>query len=113
MNNLHGMPAVFAGICAGIAHAAIDEDGKQCGMQLAAVAISFVIAVLGGVVTGVAIRPFNRPQEELYSDDPEWMVPDLELLEMNGNNNNKVFTDVVLDNMADGWTDSRARCKSH
>jgi ammonium transporter Rh len=91
VHNLHGMPAVFAGLAGAIAAAAISkplkgtygkvDDGKrslgeQAGYQFAGVCVSFAIAVIGGLITGAIIKPFNRPYEDLYNDEPEWLIPE-------------------------------------
>lgn len=97
VHNLHGMPAVFAGICGAIAAATIKEtkiygavkDGsrtlvQQGGFQFAAVCVSFAIAVVGGLITGLLIKCLNRPDEDLYNDDPEWLIPELHGEDMTG-----------------------------
>jgi len=91
VHNLHGMPAVFSGICSAIAAASIDSNllsglyGKvpysrslstQAGFQVAGVCVSFAIAIVGGIITGLLIKPFNKDVEYLYADEAEWLVPD-------------------------------------
>ena len=60
VNNLHGMPGIFGGIAGAIAAAHADADkyveGRtakaQAGYQIAGLAVSLAIAVIGGIVTG-------------------------------------------------------------
>jgi len=111
VHNLHGMPAVLAGICASIAAASISgtsglyktgrSNSKQAGFQFAGVLVSFAIAVVGGLITGLVIRPLNRPTEELYNDDPEWLVPELYGEDLTGrlDSSGKVNGSMTLENL--------------
>lgn len=52
--------------------------GKQAGFQFAALAVTLVVAILGGVLTGIIVkRPFFDPlrEEALYDDGEFWEVP--------------------------------------
>lgn len=95
VNNLHGMPAIFAGIAAAIAAASIDKKDyggdisnlykkinnrslkEQGGYQFAAVCVSFAIAVAGGAITGVIIKFLDGlDEDEIYDDEREWEIPE-------------------------------------
>ena len=113
VNNLHGMPAILAGVCSAIVvaysgdaetwiAAGVDEAGSnninstsyhdvygglpsargkaQAGYQLACVAVSFLMAVAGGLVSAMVVKPLGSPEEEmLFMDKADWEVPNLEL----------------------------------
>jgi len=94
VHNLHGMPAFLAGVCSAVAAAAIESTvgiydavdsgkrtrGEQGLCQLAGIAVSLGIALISGALTGVAIKPLNKPLEEIFDDDPEWLVPEQEAI---------------------------------
>jgi len=89
VNNLHGMPAVFAGLCGTIAAASVKGPlyekvnsgdrtfGQQAGFQFAGVCVSFAIAVFGGVLTGFVISYIPKHGLDLYNDDAEWIVAEM------------------------------------
>ena len=113
VNNLHGMPAILAGVCSAIVvaysgdasvwiAAGVDEPGvnhvnatsyndvfgglpsargkSQAGYQLACVAVSFVMAVAGGLLSAMLVKPLGSPEEEmLFLDKADWEVPNFEL----------------------------------
>ena len=90
VNNLHGMPGVLAGICGVIVAAfASDEQygdvsrvfadfkgaGTQVARQAGALGVTLVMALLGGVVTGLIVRilpssPLKKSQ--MYNDTDFW-----------------------------------------
>ncbi|XP_072049051.1 ammonium transporter Rh type B-like [Amphiura filiformis] len=65
----------------------------QAGYQLAALAVTLVIAIVGGLVTGFVLKlPFwNEPKEddELFDDHQNWELPEEEERMINGNSPSK------------------------
>ena len=67
----------------------------QGGFQMAALALSIAVAVLGGLLTGLIMRlPFVEQienTEEMFDDETNWMTPEdysLKLTEVNVQNQN-------------------------
>lgn len=101
VHNLHGMPALIAGIGSAIASAVAKEDtygqswdsvfeitdghkthfsaGKQAGNQLAALGVTLIFALVGGVITGFIIKlPCIGTQEDLFEDAEAWILEEAE-----------------------------------
>jgi len=104
VNNLHGMPAILAGIASAIiiaysgdqttftrqtSSAAYNETygningrtpGEQAGVQLLCVLISFSMAVVSGTLCGLVCKLLGSPEEDgLFLDRGYWEVPNMEL----------------------------------
>jgi len=102
VHNLHGMPALIAGIGSAVAAAVANKDlykdswvsvfelvdeksekgftgGKQAGNQLAALGVTLVIALVGGAITGFIMKlPIWGAQEELFDDGEAWILEEEE-----------------------------------
>lgn len=97
VNNLHGMPALLAGvagiICARLASLDTYHDSltnvfeareyrtraKQSVYQLVAVVVTLAISIASGLITGFIVRQkiFDPPRpEQLYDDESYWEMPD-------------------------------------
>lgn len=97
VNNLHGMPALLAGvagiICARMAtsetyHESLETvfaarknrtEAKQSVYQLIAVAVTLGISIASGLITGFIVRQkiFDPPSEEkMYDDKSYWEIPE-------------------------------------
>ena len=95
IHNLHGMPGLLGGLISAIAIATCGDnifyerasfyyEGNeertckgQAGAQIAAVFVSFGIAIIGGLISGFVLKMsiWNRPIE--YFDDTQyWVLPD-------------------------------------
>jgi len=98
VHNLHGMPALIAGIGSAIAAAAATSDGYgksmatvfelnsdkpekdwtpaiQGGNQAAALAVTLVFALVGGVLTGFIMKiPIWGQQKGLFDDEEAWIL---------------------------------------
>eukprot|EP00798_Chlamydomonas_sp_ICE-L_P024559 gene24559-10170_t len=88
VHNLHGMPAILAGLVAGLAALGQDSDflnystGKmQLGYQVLAMVVTMGIAIGGGLVVGLVLstcNPSSAPelmQHELFDDGAWWNSP--------------------------------------
>jgi len=93
--NLHGIPAVIAGISSSVATAALSsqspaslaavfpaiEAGRsfsvQASYQAAYLLITIVHAIISGSVVG-NVAKFVSPYSEYYLDEESWMVPERE-----------------------------------
>ena len=65
VHNLHGMPGLLGGLCA------IAVVPSVMGVQLVGIAMTLVIAVVGGAVAGMVIRATGTP-EQAYEDCHEF-----------------------------------------
>ncbi|MCS6306309.1 MAG: ammonium transporter [Nitrospira sp.] len=65
VHNLHGMPGLLGGLCA------IVVVPSVVGVQLVGIAMTLVIAVVGGVVAGMVIRATGTT-EQAYEDSHEF-----------------------------------------
>jgi ammonium transporter Rh len=65
VHNLHGMPGLFGGLCA------IAVIPSVVGAQLVGIAMTLVIAVIGGVIAGMVIRATGTT-EQAYEDSREF-----------------------------------------
>jgi ammonium transporter Rh len=65
VHNLHGMPGLLGGICA------IFVVPGIAGVQLTGIALTLVIAIVGGVIAGAVIKATGTT-EEAYEDHPEF-----------------------------------------
>ncbi|XP_071999877.1 ammonium transporter Rh type A [Engystomops pustulosus] len=78
VHNLHGLPGILGGLAGIIATALGVKPGYTPVLQGAALAASFAIAVVGGVVTGFILKlPFwgQPPDQNCYDDTIYWEVP--------------------------------------
>lgn len=61
---------------------------SQGGYQLAALVMTLLVAIVSGLVTGIIIRLpiFDqiRESEEMFDDEPNWIVPEGFSLELKG-----------------------------
>jgi len=90
VNNLHGMPGVLGAIISSIVVAAngnADYYGtqlaanfpagytaaKQGGIQFASIVNTVVFAIVGGVLTGMIIRPLDDSVPRYYDDSVNWI----------------------------------------
>jgi ammonium transporter Rh len=90
--NLHGIPGVFGAITGAIAVAAAKEKvygvsfevlfpknkttSHQAGVQIGALGMTLLLAIVGGLVTGLVMklmRPRNEPT--FFQDDQAWDMP--------------------------------------
>jgi len=97
INNLHGMPGIIGAISGIIASRVADptlygeeqlaavfplmaERGpeKQAAYQLAYLAITLAIAIIGGTLTGVLVKGFMAVKRNFFLDSELWEVPSLE-----------------------------------
>jgi len=95
VHNLHGMPAVIAGLGSAIGAALATKEvygeslasvfeqepgqewapGAQAGNQLAALGVTLAIAIVGGAATGFIMKiPIWGQQEDLYEDAEAWIL---------------------------------------
>ncbi|GAB1603225.1 ammonium transporter Rh type C-like [Argonauta hians] len=101
VNNLHGMTGIAAGIIGAVIAATVETDNhphlatlylkranasaddyrtavQQGGYQMAALAITFSIAIVGGILTGFVLKLpiWNEPaDDDLFEDETNWIVP--------------------------------------
>ncbi|XP_069584444.1 ammonium transporter Rh type A [Ranitomeya imitator] len=78
VHNLHGLPGVMGGIAGVVATALGAKPNFSPVTQGAALAATFAIAVVGGVITGFILKcPFwgQPPDENCYDDTVYWEVP--------------------------------------
>jgi len=90
VNNLHGMPGILGAlISAVVAAAGADSEvygtqladnfpagytaGKQGGIQVASIVNTVVIAIVGGILTGMIIRPLDDSVPRYYDDSVNWI----------------------------------------
>jgi len=66
VSNLHGIPGIFGGLAA-----IVVVDGLDIAAQLKGIAITVVLAVVAGLVTGKLISFFGKPKE-IYNDFSEF-----------------------------------------
>jgi ammonium transporter Rh len=66
VSNLHGLPGIFGGLAA-----IVVVDGLDAGSQLKGIAITVVIAVVAGLLSGKIISLFGIP-DEIYHDAAEF-----------------------------------------
>jgi len=66
VSNLHGLPGIFGGLAA-----IVVVDGLDAGSQLKGIAITVVIAVVAGLLSGKIISLFGIP-DEIYNDAAEF-----------------------------------------
>ncbi|CAB4026926.1 PREDICTED: uncharacterized protein K02A2.6-like [Paramuricea clavata] len=96
VNNLHGMPAILAGIAGAVAAKLADEDdykkslssvfpgnhssSKRAGYQVLALLITLGISIVSGAITGFIVKQsvFDPPtREQLYDDEDFWELPEI------------------------------------
>ncbi len=65
VHNLHGMPGLFGGLCA------IAVVPSVVGAQLVGIAMTLIIAVIGGVIAGMVIKATGTT-EQAYEDSHEF-----------------------------------------
>lgn len=65
VHNLHGMPGLLGGICA------IFVVPGVAGVQLTGIALTLVIAIVGGVIAGMVIKATGTT-EQAYEDSHEF-----------------------------------------
>ncbi|CAI9551796.1 unnamed protein product [Staurois parvus] len=78
VHNLHGLPGILGGIAAVVATALGAKPGFTPLLQGAALAATFGISVVGGVITGFILKiPFwgQPPDQSCYDDTVYWEVP--------------------------------------
>ncbi|XP_018429387.1 PREDICTED: ammonium transporter Rh type A [Nanorana parkeri] len=78
VHNLHGLPGILGGVAGVVAVALGAKEGCTPFMQGAALAATFGIAVVGGVITGFILKlPFwgQPPDQSCYDDTVYWEVP--------------------------------------
>ncbi|KAM4695280.1 ammonium transporter Rh type A [Discoglossus pictus] len=78
VHNLHGLPGILGGIAGIVATAMGAKDGVSPMIQGAALASSFGISIVGGVITGFILKlPFwgQPPDQNCYDDSLYWEVP--------------------------------------
>jgi ammonium transporter Rh len=66
VSNLHGLPGIFGGLCA-----IVVIDGINAVSQLKGIAITLLVAVLSGLLSGKLISLFGRTSE-IYNDNAEF-----------------------------------------
>lgn len=66
VSNLHGIPGIFGGLAA-----IVVVDGLDASAQLKAIAITIIIAIVAGLISGKVISLFGRPSE-IYNDENEF-----------------------------------------
>ncbi|XP_063296917.1 ammonium transporter Rh type A [Pelobates fuscus] len=78
VHNLHGLPGLLGGSAAVVATAMGAKPGYSPMMQGAALAATFGIAIVGGVITGFILKvPIwgQPPDQNCYDDSIYWEVP--------------------------------------
>ncbi|XP_066451491.1 ammonium transporter Rh type A [Eleutherodactylus coqui] len=78
VHNLHGLPGIMGGIAGIVATALQAKPGFSPTIQGAALATTFAIAIVGGVITGFILKlPFwgQPPDQNCYDDTIYWEVP--------------------------------------
>ncbi|XP_075057341.1 ammonium transporter Rh type A [Mixophyes fleayi] len=78
VHNLHGLPGIFGGIAGIVATALGAKPNFSPMIQGAALAATFGISVVGGVITGFILKlPFwgQPPDQSCYDDSIYWEVP--------------------------------------
>ncbi|XP_072263489.1 ammonium transporter Rh type A [Pyxicephalus adspersus] len=78
VHNLHGLPGILGGIAGIVATALGAKPGYTPLLQGAALAATFGISVVGGVITGFILKlPFwgQPPDQSCYDDTIYWEVP--------------------------------------
>merc|ERR1711871_1275638 len=83
VHNLHGMPAVFGGIVSIVMAEAkhdpsilVNPKGEAGGYQAAAMGVSFVIAIVGGAVTGILMKILAEFMKSMVGFTPPKSVGD-------------------------------------
>ena len=83
VHNLHGMPAVFGGIVSIVMAEAkhdpsilVNPKGEAGGYQAAAIGVSFVIAIVGGAVTGILMKILAEFMKSMVGFTPPKSVGD-------------------------------------
>lgn len=66
VSNLHGIPGIFGGLAA-----IVVVDGLDISAQLKGIAITIVLAIVAGLITGKVISLFGKPNE-IYNDFAEF-----------------------------------------
>lgn len=66
VSNLHGIPGIFGGLAA-----IVVVDGLDASAQLKAIAITVIIAIVAGLISGKIISLFGKPTE-IYNDENEF-----------------------------------------
>lgn len=75
IHNLHGMPALLGGFISIILPACIDLSTLASpGIQAAATALTLVVAIVTGTITGFCMRLFKDDHDQTFQDDPYWEV---------------------------------------
>jgi len=90
VNNLHGMPGILGALISAIvASSGADSEvygsqladnfpagytaSKQGGIQVASIINTVVFAIIGGVLTGMIIRPLDESVPRYYDDSVNWI----------------------------------------
>ena len=66
VSNLHGIPGIFGGLAA-----IVVVDGLDASAQLKGIAMTIVIAVVAGLITGKIVSLFGNP-DHIYDDEAEF-----------------------------------------
>jgi len=75
IHNLHGMPSLLGGVASAIVPLAIsDANAGVPGDQLAGVALTLLVAICSGSLTGGAMRLLKDPSVEMADDAAHWEV---------------------------------------
>ncbi|XP_069832037.1 ammonium transporter Rh type A [Dendropsophus ebraccatus] len=78
VHNLHGLPGILGGLAGIVATALGAKPNYSPVIQGAALAATFAVAVVGGVITGFILKfPFwgQPPDQNCYDDTIYWEVP--------------------------------------
>ncbi|OYT16019.1 MAG: hypothetical protein B7C24_09940 [Bacteroidetes bacterium 4572_77] len=66
VTNLHGLPGIFGGLAA-----IFVVDGLDVSAQLKGIAVTIVLAVVAGLISGKIISLFGTP-DQIYDDEAEF-----------------------------------------
>jgi ammonium transporter Rh len=66
VSNLHGIPGIFGGLAA-----IVVVSGLDVGAQLKGIAITVILAIVGGLITGKLVSLMGKP-EDIYDDGNEF-----------------------------------------
>jgi len=108
------MPGVLGGIAGAISAASATKDrygetmesvfaafkdgrtaSQQGGFQAATLITTLVIAIVGGLLTGVIVKNFSETKKNLFSDYDDWEVP----------------TEEFVGNVFEGETETLKKCQ--
>merc|ERR1712166_1525575 len=90
VHNLHGMPGLLGGICGAVSCAMASETvygssfeelfsagrtpDTQWGFQVWALVVTLAFSLIGGSVTGIAMRMMGNAPAKPFRDDAHWTV---------------------------------------